>query len=57
VTPPAEPIFHTISSTTSLVNTAFSPLVMHLPATPPENVYTDVTSTVVSEKFYKAEME
>ncbi len=48
---------YTIDSTTSLVSTAFAPLVTDLSATPPENTYTDLTTSAESTRFYRIRLE
>ena len=48
---------YTINATTSLVATAFAPLETDLSATPPENTYTDLTSSAESAKFYRIGLE
>ncbi|MDF7826561.1 PKD domain-containing protein [Pontiellaceae bacterium B12227] len=46
-----------INATTSLVETAFAPIMADLPATPPENTYTDLTASAESVRFYEIELE
>jgi PKD repeat protein len=48
---------YSINATTSLVATAFAPLATDLSATPPENTYTDLTTSAESMKFYRIELE
>lgn len=48
---------YTINATTSLVATAFAPLATDLSATPPENTYTDLTTSAESTKFYRIDLE
>jgi hypothetical protein len=48
---------YTINTTTSLVSTAFAPLVTEVVSTPPENTYIDLTTSAESVKFYRIELE
>ena len=48
---------YTINATTSLVSTAFTPVVTNLAATPPENPYTNLPISVESAQFYRIELE
>ena len=48
---------YTIHATTSLVSTAFAPLVSGILSTPPENIYTNLTPSVEPVLFYSIEME
>ena len=47
---------YTINATTSLVEAAFMPVATNVASTPPENTYTDLT-TSVSTEFYQIELE
>ncbi|MDF7798822.1 PKD domain-containing protein [Pontiellaceae bacterium B1224] len=47
---------YTINATTSLVETAFAPIVTEIHATPPENAYTNLT-TAAAASFYQVELE
>ncbi|MCF7816312.1 MAG: hypothetical protein K9M54_00380 [Kiritimatiellales bacterium] len=48
---------YSVNATTSLVSVAFSPLATGIPATPPENTYTDLTATAESAQFYRIDLE